>query len=190
MKINTDRLAIRNLNLSDLNNFHAYRCLPEVALYQGYDVMDKEECEKFIQEYQDKELGMPGEWVQFAIVQKVSGQLIGDCAIKLHAPDPRIAEVGMSIAPKFQQKGYAKEAMRGIIEFLFIKKDVHRIVEITDAENTAAVQLLESLGFRQEGHFIENIWFNNKWGSEYQFALLKREWEKIFNFCPVHNVNK
>jgi RimJ/RimL family protein N-acetyltransferase len=31
---------------------------------------------------------------------------------------------------------------------------------------------------REEGHFIENIWFKGKWGSEYQFAILEREWRK------------
>ncbi len=41
--------------------------------------------------------------------------------------------------------------------FLFDKKDIHRIVEIVDAENVAAIALLKSLGFREEGHFIENI---------------------------------
>ncbi|MEO1261531.1 MAG: GNAT family protein [Bacteroidota bacterium] len=180
MKISTNRLAIRNLQLTDLNDFHSYRCLPAVALYQGFDIMNKEECEKFIREYKDKELGKPGEWVQFAIAQKQNDQLVGDCAIKLHAPDPRIAEIGMSISPSFQQRGYAKEAMLGIMNFLFNQKEVHRIVEITDAENKASIQLLKSLGFRQEGHFIENIWFNNKWGSEYQYAMLRKEWENNF----------
>jgi RimJ/RimL family protein N-acetyltransferase len=27
------------------------------------------------------------------------------------------------------------------------------------------------------GHFIENIFFKGKWGSEFQYAMLKREWD-------------
>ena len=123
-----------------------------------------------------KNVGTPGEWVQYAIALKTDDGLIGDCAIKLHSPDPRIAEVGVSLSPSFQQKGFAKEAMIGIVDWLFIEKEIHRIVEIVDAENIAAIHLLKNLGFREEGHFIEDIWFNNKWGSEYQYAILKREW--------------
>lgn len=39
----------------------------------------------------------------------------------------------------------------------------------------------KSVGFRQEGYFIENIFFKGKWGSEYQYALLKREWDQKNN---------
>lgn len=54
---------------------------------------------------------------------------------------------------------------------------VHRIVEIVDAENSTSINLLKSTGFRQEGHFIENVFFKGKWGSEMQFAMLRREWD-------------
>jgi RimJ/RimL family protein N-acetyltransferase len=33
------------------------------------------------------------------------------------------------------------------------------------------------VGFKQEGHFIENVFFKGKWASEFQFAYLKREWD-------------
>ncbi len=35
--------------------------------------------------------------------------------------------------------------------------------------------------FRLEGHFIENIFFKGKWASEFQFAMLKREWANEVN---------
>lgn len=67
--------------------------------------------------------------------------------------------------------------MSGILAFLFDEKKIHRVVETVDAENIASINLLKSIGFRQEGHFIENIFFKGKWGSELQFAMLKREWD-------------
>ena len=48
-----------------------------------------------------------------------------------------------------------------------------------DAENIASVNLMKSIGFRQEGHFIENIFFKGKWGSEFLFTMLKREWDEV-----------
>jgi len=67
-----------------------------------------------------------------------------------------------------QQKGFAKEALQGILKFLFDQKNLHRVVEIVDVENSTSIKLLESVGFKREGHFIENIFFKGKWGSEYQ----------------------
>lgn len=177
--LHTGRLLIRNLNLSDLSNFHAYRSNPEVTRYQGFDVFSEKQAEDFIKEQTGKEFGKPGEWVQYGIENKATGQLIGDCAIKLDGNDTRLAEIGITISPNEQKKGYAKETLLAILDFLFSRPDFHRVTETVDAENTASIQLLKSVGFRQEGHFIENIFFKGKWGSEYQFAMLKKEWVQL-----------
>lgn len=176
--IATLRLEIRNLKTSDLDEFHSYRSNPEVAKYQGFDVMSIVQAEEFINEQLDKKFGNPGEWVQFGIESKKTGKIIGDCAIRLQQNDERIAEIGITISHFHQKMGYAKEVLLGILEFLFNKKNIHRVVEIVDAENIASINLLKSTGFRLEGHFIDNIFFKGKWGSEFQYAMLRREWDE------------
>lgn len=175
--IETERLLIRNLHTNDLSSFLLYRSDPEVTKYQGFDVMNEEQALAFIQEHKDKYFGEPGEWVQYAIENKATKKLIGDCAIKLQEENARIAEIGITLSPLHQQKGFAKEAVTALLDWLFTHHKIHRIVETVDAENQASIRLLKSIGFRQEGHFIENIWFKGKWGSEYQFALLHHEWK-------------
>ena len=176
INITTSRLKIRNLKTENLNDFHVYRSNPEVTKYQSFDVMTLEQAREFIKEQTDKQFGKAGEWVQYGIGNKETGKLIGDCAIKLDQYDTRIAEVGITISHLCQKKGYAKEVLLGILTFLFDTKQIHRVVEIVDAENVASIALLNSVGFKQEGHFIENIFFKGKWGSEFQYAMLKREW--------------
>jgi RimJ/RimL family protein N-acetyltransferase len=179
LNISTDRLLIRHLELTDLEDFHSYRSNPEVTKYQNFDVMDLTQADEFIRGNATKSFGTPGEWVQFAIESKESNKLIGDCAIKLHQHDPRIAEIGITISHLEQQKGFASETMKGLLGFLFDEQNIHRVTETLDAENIASINLLKSTGFRQEGHFIENIFFKGKWGSEYQYAMLKREWNLV-----------
>lgn len=178
LRIITPRVNIRHLVSEDRSDFYIYRSNPEVTKYQGFDVMTMEQVDVFINENAKKYFGKPEEWVQYAIANRETGKLIGDCAIKLHY-DIRIAEIGITISHLEQKKGYAKEALHAILTFLFDTQQIHRVVEIVDAENTASINLLKSIGFRQEGHFIENIFFKGKWGSEIQFAMLKREWDKL-----------
>lgn len=178
LEIQTERLRIRHLVLDDLNDFHVYRSNPEITLYQGFDVMSIEKAGEFIISQQGKLFGKPGQWVQYAIESKYHGTLIGDCAIKLNENDSRIAEIGITISHLHQKNGFAKETMLGIMDFLFAIKEIHRIVETVDVENIASIKLMESIGFRKEAHFIENIFFNGKWGSEFQYAMLKSEWRK------------
>ena len=139
--------------------------------------MTIEEAEEFIKSNSTKLFGKAGEWVQYGIENNETKKIVGDCAIKLDQHDTRIAEIGITISHLEQKKGFAKEALIGVLTFLFDTKKIHRVVEITDAENTASINLLKSIGFRQEGSFIENIFFKGKWGSELQFAMLKREWD-------------
>lgn len=185
LNILTARLNIRHLELSDLKDFHLYRSNPEVTRYQGFDVMTIEQAEEFIKDNSTKYFGKAGEWVQYGIENIETKQLIGDCAIKLDQYDTRIAEIGITISHLEQRKGFAKEALLGILAFLFETKGIHRVAEIIDAENTASNNLLKSTGFRKEGHFIENIFFKGKWGSEMQFAMLKREWDEMKNKQPT-----
>ena len=179
LEIRTKRLIIRHLRPSDLQEFHIYRSNPEVTRFQGFDVMTPEESATFIRDNAVNSFGTPGQWVQYGIENTETGRLIGDCAIRPDSGDSRIAEVGITISHLEQRKGFAKEAVLGILAFLFDEKEVHRVVETVDAENIASLNLLKSIGFRQEGHFIENIFFKGKWGSEYQFAMLRREWHDV-----------
>lgn len=181
LNIQTTRLNIRHLELSDLKDFYIYRSNPEVTKYQGFDVMTIEQAEKFIKDNSIKNSGKAGEWVQYGIENIATKQLIGDCAIKPDPYDTRIAEIGITISHLEQKKGFAKEALIGILTYLFDTKEIHRVVEVVDAENIASINLLKSVGFRQEGYFIENIFFKGKWGSEMQFAMLKREWDELKN---------
>jgi RimJ/RimL family protein N-acetyltransferase len=177
VNIKTAHLTIRHLELKDVSDFYSYRSNPEVVKYQGFDVMTVGEAEKFIEENASRSFGEAGEWVQYAIEDNQAKRLIGDCAIKLDQHDTRIAEIGITISHLEQQKGYGREALLGILAFLFDTQGVHRVVGIVDAENLASIHLLKSTGFRQEGHFIENVFFKGAWASEFQYAMLEREWK-------------
>ena len=181
IRISTSRLKIRNLESKDLDDFFEYRSNPEVTEYQGFDVMTRSEAESFILGQCKKEFGIIGEWVQYGIEEKVSGKLVGDCAVRLLEEESESAEIGITISHLHQRKGFAKEVMNGILEFLFDKKNLHRVVELTDVKNTASVNLLKSCGFRQEGNFVESRLFKGIRCSEYQYAMLKREWDELKN---------
>ena len=67
-----------------------------------------------------------------------------------------------------------------MIEYLFVKLGKRRVVATVDARNMASLALFRrKLKFREEGFFLENVFFKGEWGSEVQFALLRREWPII-----------
>jgi RimJ/RimL family protein N-acetyltransferase len=84
--------------------------------------------------------------------------------------------IGFTFARSHQGKGLAFEATCLVLDYLFTELRLHRVIAIADCENERSVALLERLGMRREGHFIQNIWLKGNWGDEYLYAILKEEW--------------
>ena len=97
-------------------------------------------------------------------------------ALHVDADEPGQAEVGFTLARAQQGKGYATEALTGLLDWAFPTFKLHRVIAITDALNSSAAALLERVGFRREAHFVENVFFKGAWGSEFSFAVLAHEW--------------
>lgn len=172
----TARLRVRRFGRDDVPAFVAYRADPEVARFQSWSDYTEHLGIALIESMQGAEPGVPGEWYQFALADRTSGWLVGDLALKVDEDEPRVAEVGFTIAPEHQGKGYAAEALEAMLGFAFDAFGLHRIYAVTDALNDRAAALLERVGFRREAHFHENVFFKGAWGSEFLFAILEREW--------------
>ena len=175
----TPRLILRAFRPEDAAAFSAYRSEPEVARFQGWSApYSLEQAQEFVTEMMQAVPGTPGQWYQIAMEEKASGQVIGDVAFHIEANSPQQAILGITLAGAAQGKGYAIEAMQRLLQFLFEDLELHRVSAYIDVDNPASYHLVERLGFRREGHFIENTWFKGAWGSEYFYALLAREWRE------------
>ncbi|SHF45460.1 GNAT family N-acetyltransferase [Pedobacter caeni] len=106
-----------------------------------------------------------------------SQKLSADCELTLSQHDARIAELRLNSSPG-EQVG-VKEPLSSTLSLLFKKVKVNRVVWNINTDHKEMISLLEGLGFKKEGHFIENRFVNDKWINEYQFAILKSEWELL-----------
>lgn len=177
--LETDRLCIRHFQDSDLEPFFAYRNDPDVARYQGWDApYSREKAVEFMAEMKHKDPYVKGEWFQTALEETATGEMVGDIAYYLKKDDPQ-AYIGCTIARAHWRKGYGREAIQRLLAYLFDELNLHRVIAITDTENIPSFSMLDHMGFRREGHFVENLMFKGHWASEYHYAMLKREWEKL-----------
>lgn len=174
----TARLDARAMVTSDIDGFVGYRADPDVARYQSWEDYTREQGAGLVASMQGLVPGTPGEWYQLALEDRVTGELVGDLASCVDADEHRVMEVGFTLDPRHQGHGYATEALRGLLTYSFGTLGMHRVYAVTDAENAAAAALLTRVGFRQEAHFRENVFFKGAWGSELVFAVLEREWSE------------
>jgi RimJ/RimL family protein N-acetyltransferase len=172
----TPRLRVRPFAHADLEAFVSYRAHPDVERYQSWSNYTLERGQALIESMQGLMPGVPGQWYQFALEERAGGTLVGDLASKVNEGEPREVEVGFSLAPAQQGKGYGTEALRALLGYAFGTLGMHRVMAVTDALNAPAAALLERVGMRREAHFHENVFFKGAWGSEFLFAMLEREW--------------
>lgn len=177
--LRTPRLALRPFTLTDAPTFAEDRSDPEIARYQSWTTpFSLTAAEKLIGEMLTRSLPRPGEWNQVAIAMSDDGTIIGDCAFQLFADDERQARIGFTLSRAFQGRGLATEAVRALVMHLLNGLGLHRVTAECDAENVASQRVLERIGMRREGHFVENVFFKGAWGSEYAYAILRSEWTR------------
>jgi RimJ/RimL family protein N-acetyltransferase len=174
--IETARLLLRPFERRDARAFSDYRSDPEVARYQGWTLpFGLEKASIFIEEMQQVIPGSPGEWYQVAVELKSQEVLIGDVAFQVFASG-RQADIGFTLARRWQGQGYAFEAVEQVLQYLFNTLELHRVQADCDTRNLSSVRLMERLGMRREAHTIESAWYKGEWTDEYWYAILRREW--------------
>lgn len=176
--LETTRLILRGFEDRDTATFARYRSDPQVARYQGWEApYSLAQAARFVEEMKTLQPGIPGRWYQIALEHKHSRKLIGDCAFQILMEDQRQAEFGITLARAYQGQGYAAEAITCLLDYLFNRLTLHRVRANCDPANTASARLLERLGMRHEGRFIESLWLKGQWCDEDWYAILGREWQ-------------
>jgi RimJ/RimL family protein N-acetyltransferase len=174
-----ERVVLRRFRPGDVTEFVAYRSSPAVARYQSWDApYPREEGERFVRAIAQDHPDTAGEWFQFAMALRATGQLIGDCAAMPLAGDPRQCEIGFTLAERYQGHGYATEAVRLLIGYLFTVRGKHRIIAYCDTRNAPSAAVLERLGMRREGHLRESTWAKGEWTDDLLYAVLDHEWQR------------
>lgn len=177
-EIITQRVALRDLEANDGPRVFAYHRRPEVSQFQSWGTESVDIVQSYIRSLASVEPGKPGQWYQTGIFLLDGGKLIGDCGFRVLTDDPEQAEIGMTLAPEFQGKGFATEAMRALLNYLFATLDKHRVFGSVDPRNVSSLRLLERVGLRKEAHFVKSLRFRGEWVDDMIFAMLAEEWNQ------------
>jgi RimJ/RimL family protein N-acetyltransferase len=174
MEIVTAHLRLDGLRREDAAALLAYRADPGVSRYQVWKPVSIADAAHFIEAQRGIVPDTPGQWWQRAVRLRETGVLVGD--VGLHVVDADTVELGITMAPAYQRKGYARETLEVVFDFVFGGLRKHRVFASVDPRNVACVALLEGLGMRREAHFRESLRDGDGWADDLVFALLAREW--------------
>lgn len=105
-----------------------------------------------------------------------NGERLGFVALYSISQQHRNAEFGIMMDPAHQGKGYAKMGTKLILEYAFMRLNLHKIHLIVAKENRKAVHVYEKVGFQVEGELAEHFFVNGSYHNALSMAFMKRNY--------------
>ena len=109
------------------------------------------------------------------IIEKKDGSKVGSIG---HFLDGRLWEIGYSLIPSERGKGYCTEAVKIMVDYLFLSKDMARIQAHIDPRNIASQKVAEKTGFRKEGIIRKCFFAKGEWRDMLLYSILREEWKE------------
>ncbi|MBO4493836.1 MAG: GNAT family N-acetyltransferase [Ruminococcus sp.] len=149
--IETARLLIRPFRLSDAEDAFEWRSDPEVNRFMPYP------CDTDIVSLRQRIEEWIAEKDKFALELRETGKVIGDISLEWNEKD-KAYEIGYNINRSFWGRGYATEAVHGLLDWATVELEAHDFTAFYAKDNGASGRVLEKCGFRQEyiGRYSRN----------------------------------
>jgi len=117
-----------------------------------------------------------GEWF---ILETKDGKPVGQI---MYSPEGPHYKIGYIIHQSERGKGYCTEAVKILVDYLFMAKNTVRIQAQTNPRNIPSKRVLEKAGFTKEGVIRKATFIRGAWRDGVLYSILREEWKepKIF----------
>ena len=176
--IDTERLTLRQFTIEDaesaMNNWAGDDHVQNMYGEPSYKTIEAavKLLEKYIKSY-DK-----GSYFRWAVIEKTSGECIGQVAYFLVDTGNSFGEVEYCIGTAFQGKGYATEATKAVIDYGFRQIGFHKVQICVRPSNLASKKVIDKCGFTYEGTLRDYFFIDGKYEGRMYFSILEDEYGK------------
>ncbi len=150
--LETERLILRRMDESDIDNLYALDSDPEVMRYlnSGQTHTREEIATRVLPHYLDHQFRYGDRYGFWAAIEKAADSFIGWFHFRPYRTNPSEIELGYRLIPAAWGKHYATEGSRGLLEKGFTEFGVEKIVADTLVGNDRSRRVMEALGMRVE----------------------------------------
>ena len=171
--LETNRLVLRRIDNNDVNEVFALRSNPETMQFIPRPlVKNNDEALSHIKMINEKIDANEG--INWVICTKNNPKFMGLLGLFKIYPENFRSEIGYMLLPEHNNQGYITEAIQEVINYGFDVMNLHSIEAIIDPENGASEKVLLKNGFKNEAHFVENMFAEGKFWDALVYSLLQR----------------
>ena len=147
--IETERLILRPLTADDADAVQTWASSPANVRYMSFGPNTEEQTRDFLTTVKT---GM-----DFAVVLKDSGRIIGSCGIRPDSANDT-GELGWILHIDYWKQGYGTELGGELIRYGFDDLKLRRIFAPCAAVNYGSYRIMERNGMRREALHIKAFW--------------------------------
>ncbi len=170
--LETERLILRPLRMSDARDLFAYASDPQVSrhvLWETHESLShsRQFLRAAIRQYRR---GQPS---SFAIALKDSGRMIGTIGFMWINVEYKSAEVGYSLSREYWNRGIMTEALRRVVAFGFEELRLNRIEAQHETDNPASGRVMAHAGMQYEGTLRQRLKNKGRFVDVALYAILR-----------------
>ncbi|AMB60579.1 hypothetical protein AWU67_14845 [Microterricola viridarii] len=188
--IQTERLTLRPLAESDIDDVWQYQQLDEVLLYIPWPKRDFDEAAAHTR----KRAGLhtlDTDNSAIFLACELDGRVIGDVMLRVSSVETAELEIGWVFHPDVQGRGYATEAAAAMQRLAFDGIGAHRLIAQLDPRNTASARLCARLGLAHEGTLREAYYEkdadgNGEWSDSGLYGMTAHDWRALEDTPAPH----
>lgn len=177
--LTTERLLLRPARVSDTDALFERRADPIVSELQDWPMpYSRERAEAQIAKTTAEDApSVNGGWM-LTIADHADSIIYGDINIFLE-DEGHTSGVGYSITPAYWGRGFASEALTGVVDWLFDVQGVSRAYAMLHPDNYRSARVLETCGFVYEGRMRNACWVEAEVSDDLIYGLTptqRSEW--------------
>jgi RimJ/RimL family protein N-acetyltransferase len=174
--IQTERVLLRPVRITDIEPLFERRNDPDIARYQSWPLPYPESTAR---DSIEGSLAMSGpadgQWWMLTLADLADTTILGDLVVHL-TWGGRCAEIGCTLAKSAWGGGYAVEAVEALVDWLWSFPEITRVHATIHPDNVAAAQVLERTGFDFEGRTRLSYWVGDENSDDGLYGMTRDEW--------------
>lgn len=177
-QIQTERLLLRRLSLSDVGDMFEYTSNPEVTTYLHWHPHDDvSQTEVFIGKAILKYEESNTEFV-YGLVLRTENKLIGALKVSNISYYNKRCEFTSILNPAYQGKGYMAEAWQALLYFCFEKAGMNRVQSFVTSDNIMSQKKNIRAGLSFEGKLKEYWVMKGNFKDALVYAITYEEYQR------------
>ena len=149
VRLESERLILREWSFADLDDFYEYASVPDVGNMAGWPYhKSKEESKAILERFINSKK-------TFAIVYKENNKVIGSVGVEFYSSEDKLSEffdyqgreIGYVLAKEYWGQGLMPEAVKLVIDYLFNVLDYDFLLCGHYDRNNRSRRVQEKLGF-------------------------------------------